>query len=174
MRIHFLTEPILKHNCWWRLAPYIVSFDTIAYAANPYGATTIRTSPTRVTHSPLPSNPFSGLMLPELLALTGNFESSALHSEPSYSLYGASWWCCPIVSWLKVTSFTVNIRRHIVVSTGNAPVFLVYQTSVLLLYDKTIWCPCSDLNWEIFWLRVNCFSQFSYKGVYKQYGADRG
>lgn len=64
--------------------------DTLPHAANPYGATTIRTSPTRVTHSPLSSNPFSGLMLPELLALTGNFESSALHSEPSYSLYGAS------------------------------------------------------------------------------------
>lgn len=93
--------------------------DTLPHAANPYGATTIRTSPTRVAHSPLSSNPFSGLMLPELLALTGNFESTTLHSEPSYS-------------------------QNMVVSTGNAPVFWVYQTHVLLLYDKTNGTPAQN------------------------------
>ena len=109
--------------------------DTLPHAANPYGATTIRTSPTRVTHSPLSSNPFSGLMLPELLALTGNFESTALHSEPSYS-------------------------QNMVVSTGNAPVFLVYQTSVLLLYDKTNGVPAQDRT-EIEGLLTTSFSHRS-------------
>ena len=79
-----------KHNCWWCSAPRIASFDAMPLVASPYDRDTIRTSPTRVTHSPLLSNPFSGLMLPESLAPTGNFESTALHSEPSYSLYGAS------------------------------------------------------------------------------------
>ena len=37
-----------------------------------------------------------------------------------------------------------------VVSAGNAPTFQVYQTRVLLLYDKTIWCLRSDLNGEVF------------------------
>ena len=58
-----------------------------------------------------------------------------------------------------------------VVSTGNAPVFLVYQTSVLLLYDKTNGALAEIRTQTVSRLRVGRFSQFSYKGIYKQIGA---
>lgn len=114
--------------------------DTLPHAANPYGATTIRASPTRVTHSPLASNPFSGLMLPELLALTGNFESTALHSEPSYSLYMVPPVHPDSTSYrLKGGYSSFELKRHMVESEGNAPSSKPYQGLVLLLYYDSIW-----------------------------------
>lgn len=96
--------------------------DTLPHAANPYGATTTWTSPMRVAHSPLSSNPFSGLMLPELLALTGNFESAALHSEPSYSQNMVPPVYPDNTSYrLKGEYSSFELRRHMVEPEGNAP-----------------------------------------------------
>lgn len=114
--------------------------DTLPHAANPYGATTIRTSPTRVAHSPLSSNPFSGLMLPELLALTGNFESTALHSEPSYSQIMVPSVHPDSTSYrLKGGYSSFELRRHMVEPEGNAPSSSPYQGDALLLSYGSIW-----------------------------------
>lgn len=123
-----------------RRSAYQFFTDTLPHAANPYGATTIRTSPTRVTHSPLSSNPFSGLMLPELLALTGNFESTALHSEPSYSQKMVPSVHPDSTSYrLKGGYSSFELRRHMVEPEGNAPSSPPYQGDALLLSYGSIW-----------------------------------